>query len=254
MEYFFGGDNGYYQLPYFFKNFDKFLKVCHQYDSTVLMYLPDVPPYDLLRPLPNAPQLLLERIQSYFTTLGITFNTGGVDPNTYIRAKLDEYEPHIQAISEYLTKDFMVNTGILDEPITESQSSFSSHGTDTSTTSMSSTSSDAIQYILFNQIFQDFPDTASDATFSPSQDMDLGEGGTLPIKYHIKKSITTRKNKNKTKPRTKSRTPVRRVTIRIKRLMKSKVTKPKTYKRRATGGKRKSKPNKTMRHYRRVRK
>ena len=80
------------------------------------------------------------------------------------------------------------------------------------------------------------------------------DGGTLPIKYHIKKSITTRKNKNKNKPRTKSKTPARRITIRIKRLMKSKVTKPKTYKRRATGGKRKSKPNKTMRRYRRVRK
>ena len=125
---------------------------------------------------------------------------------------------------------------------------------------MSSTSSDAIGYFIFKELFEDFSDTDSGTTYRQDSDSldslgSLGSrGGTLPIKYHIKKSITTRKNKNKTKPRTKSRTPVRRVTIRIKRLMKSKVTKPKTYKRRATGGKRKSKPNKTMRHYRRVRK
>jgi hypothetical protein len=92
-----------------------------------------------------------------------------------------------------------------------------------------------------------------------SSDNDGSKGGTLPIKNHIKKSITTRKKKNKNKSRTKtnSRNPVRRVTIRIKRMMKSKgskFTKPRTYKRRATGGKRKSKPNKTMRRYRRVRK
>ena len=261
MEYFFGGDNGYYQLPYFFKNFDKFLKVCHQYDSTVLMYLPDVPPYDLLRPLPNAPQLLLERIQSYFTGLGITFNTGGVDLNTYIQTKLDEYGPHIQAISEYLTKDFMVDISILDESISESQPSDSFQST-RSASSMSSTSSDAIGYFLLGPLEKD--NSSQDPSWSQNsqylgdsqsfQEMDSNKGGTLPIKYHIKKSITTRKNKNKNKPRTKSKTPSRRVTIRIKRLMKSKVTKPKTYKRRATGGKRKSKPNKTMRHYRRVRK
>ena len=255
MEYFFGGDNGYYQLPYFFKNFDKFLKVCHQYDSTVLMYLPDVSPYDLLVPHPSAPPLL-SQISTYFTGLGITLDKDSID----IQTKLKKNTKDIQAISDYLTKDFMVDTSILDVPITESQLSQQSHTGSTSSTSsrssMSSKSLNAIEFIFF----KDFSDRASDSTFTPSsQDSQslLGfslEGGTLPIKYHIKKSVTTRKNKNKNKPRTKSRTPVRRITIRIKRLMKSKVTKPKTYKRRATGGKRKTKPNKTMRRYRRVRK
>ena len=148
----------------------------------------------------------------------------------------------------------MVDISILDEPIDETQPSFSSQSTYASTTSMRSTSSDAIEKILFKQLFEEFPDDDNDSLFVPDSDNELGGGkvGTLPIKYHIKKSITTRKNKNK--PRTKSKTPARRITIRIKRLMKSKFTKPKTYKRRATGGKRKSKPNKTMRRYRRVRK
>ena len=71
-----------------------------------------------------------------------------------------------------------------------------------------------------------------------------GRGGALSIKKHN----PTYKKKT-SKPNKKSRKY-----IKLKRLMKSKVTKPKTYKRRATGGKRKSKPNKTMRRYRRVRK
>jgi hypothetical protein len=164
----------------------------------------------------------------------------------------------------------MVDISILDEHSTDSESFFSSQSTDTSTRSMDSTSSHAIKF-LFKELFKNFPDDgssdgSSDGTFTQSsQDsqnllefsqgsLQFSKGGTLPIKYHIKKSVTTRKNKNKNKPRTKSKTPVRRITIRIKRMMKSKFTKPKTYKRRATGGKRKSKPNKTMRRYRRVRK
>jgi hypothetical protein len=106
-----------------------------------------------------------------------------------------------------------------------------------------------LHILLFGLPLQE--DVQTDGNWFPSSLSGSSlDGGTLPIKNHIKKSITTRKNKNK--PRTKSKTPVRRITIRIKRLLKSKVTKPKTYKRRATGGKRKSKPNKTMRRYRRV--
>jgi hypothetical protein len=302
MEYFFGGENGYYQLPYFFKNFDKFLKVCHQYDSTALMYLPNVPPYDLLVHHPSALELLPQSIESYFTTLDINFNglVSDVDHKTYIQTKLNEYAPHIQAISEYLTKDFMpkpIDSGSSTQG-SSTQDSLTSVSTASSTSSIASIASTAstastasrrdevlekllpyfgdiedidenIKYL--NSILFGLPlpeEDDSDSDWSPrlqslgsqdslqfSQDsLQFSQGGTLPIKYHIKKSITTRKNKNKNKPRTKSKTPARRITIRIKRMMKSKVTKPKTYKRRATGGKRKSKPNKTMRRYRRVRK
>ena len=272
MEYFFGGENGYYQLPYFFKNFDKFLKVCHQYDSTALMYLPDVPPYDLLVHHPSALELLPQSIESYFTTLGINFNglVSGVDHKTYIQTKLNEYGRHIQAISEYLTKDFMP------KPIDSDPDSFPSVSTASSMSSTQSRRDEDLKKLLpyfgyidenikyLNSILFGLPlpeEDDSDRDWSPiskSSRSDYDEssldGGTLPIKNRIKKSITTRKNKNKNKPRTKSKTPARRITIRIKRLIKSKVTKPKTYKRRATGGKRKSKPNKTMRRYRRVRK
>ncbi len=247
MEYFFGGDRGYYQLPYFFRHFDKFLKVCHQYDSTVLMYLPNVSPYDLLVPHPSAPSLL-GSIQTYFTGLGITFDVGT------IQTKIEKNTKDIHVIFEYLTKDFMIDTNILDETVSSSQDS--SHGSESSTGFTGSTSSDV----------QSDSDSSQDPPWSPGSQSSQGsqatgtgslQGGTLPIKNHIKKSITTRKKKNKNKSRTKSITPIRRVTIRIKRMMKSKgskVTKPRTYKRRAIGGKRKSKPNKTMRRYRRVRK
>lgn len=70
------------------------------------------------------------------------------------------------------------------------------------------------------------------------------EGGALSIKNHN----PTYKKKT-SKPSKKSRKY-----IHSKKMMKSKVTKPRTYKRKATGGNRKSKPNKTMRRYRRVRK
>ena len=245
MEYFFGGDRGYYQLPYFFRHFDKFLKVCHQYDSTVLMYLPEISPYNLLRHLPNAQPLLYASIQPYFTELGITFHSIGT--------KLEKNTKDIQAIFKYLTEDLMVEPDTLDDVsmVSDSQGTTSSGS---STSSTSSRFSGIVDFLLFD----DFSSQDTSPPFNPSQvlddSMDSGKGGTLPIKYHIKKSITTRKNKNKNKPRTKSKTPARRITIRIKRLIKSKVTKPKTYKRRATGGKRKSKPNKTMRRYRRVRK
>lgn len=296
MEYFFGGENGYYQLPYFFKNFDKFLKVCHQYDSTVLMYLPNVPPYDLLDHHPSALELLPQSIESYFTTLGITFNKGvsGVDQKTYIQTKLNEYGPHIQAISEYLTKDFMPKPIDSGSSMPESLASVSTASSTSSTASTASRRDKDLEKLLpylegtdeenlgtdeenlgtdlyflvfgFPRQKEDDSDSDSDdGDFKPdSNDRDgdyssMGslDGGTLPIKYHIKKSITTRKNKNKNKPRTKSKTPARRITIRIKRLIKSKgskVTRNTTCKQRATGGKRKSKPNKTMRRYRRVRK
>ncbi len=265
MEYFFGGDNGYYQLPYFFRHFDKFLKVCHQYDSTVLMYLPkNTSPYDLLVPHPSV-QSLLDSIKTYFKD--IVFDT--TTPNdAYIQTKLNESGPHIQAIFEYLIKDFMVNTKDADDKLymDSSPSPSPSHSP--------STSPENAPY-LFGPLENS---TDSDSTYQPSQlsqssqssqssvgsSMGKGQrkrvrstsispgrpprkGGALSIKNHN----PTYKKKT-SKPSKKSRKY-----IKSKRMMKSKgskVTKPKTYKRRATGGKRKSKPNKTMRRYRRVRK
>ena len=264
MEYFFGGSNGYYQLPYFFRNFDKFLKVCHQYDSTVLMYKYDVPPYNLLLPFPNGKELLYASIQPYFTGLGITLDTDSID----IQAKLAKNTKDIQAIFKYLTGDFMVDPGILDDVSAVGDDSQVSTSTTSTTSSIKSTSSDAIRYFLLGPLEKEDNQSGNESSQDPSWSQSsqyLGDSqsslssldaGTLPIKNHIKKSITTRKNKNQNKSRTKtnSRTPVRRITIRIKRMMKSKVTKPRTYKRKATGGNRKSKPNKTMRRYRRVRK
>jgi hypothetical protein len=217
------------------------------------MYKYDVPPYNLLHPLPNAQPLLDASIQPYFTGLGITFQGDSIG------TKLAKNTKDIQAIFKFLTGDFMVDPGILDDTVSPEDTLGSSQGSSSSTGSMSSTSSGAIGYFLLGPLDKEGDGGSSwSKNFGDSQgSLGLSQGGTLPIKNHIKKSITTRKNKNKNKSRTKSTTPIRRVTIRIKRMMKSKgskVTKPKTYKRRATGGKRKSKPNKTMRRYRRVRK
>ncbi len=269
MEYFFGGDNGYYQLPYFFKNFDKFLKVCHQYDSTALMYLPNVPPYDLLKPLTNAEDLLLD--QSYFTTLGITFQGDS------IQTKLTKNKKDIQAISDFLTGYYAIDSSVDDantdtsSDISESPSPSKSFSESLSRTG--SLSPDRISYFLLQGLLESSVSPGKDPDYIPieqsisqnpqniqktenfiqkrerSRSRSIGpnrpgEGGALSIKKHN----PTYKKKT-SKPNKKSRKY-----INSKRLMKSKVTKPKTYKRRATGGKRKSKPNKTMRRYRRVRK
>jgi len=257
MEYFFGGDNGYYQLPYFFRHFDKFLKVCHQYDSTVLMYLPDVSPYDLLVPHPSV-QSLLDSIKTYFKDIVFDTTTSN---DAYIQTKLNESRPHIQAIFEYLIKDFMVNSKDADDKLYMDSSPSPSPSTSPSTSPKNAP-------YLFGPLENS---TDSDSTYQPSQPSQssqssvgssmgkrvrsrsispgrpLGKGGALSIKNHN----PTYKKKT-SKPSKKSRKY-----IKSKRMMKSKgskVTKPKTYKRRATGGKRTSKPNKTMRRYRRVRK
>jgi len=274
MEYFFGTTgNGYYQLPYFFKNFDKFLKVCHQYDTTELIYSSNIPPYNLLHPLPNSP--FLPDIEEYFTKLKIVLNTGGggLSQSQYIQQKLAQNTADIAAIREYLTGDFMQDPTTLDDSTTVSgASSPSSLSSQASRRSNSCKQLDELSqynpltreplafYLCLGPL-----DNQSDRscytrseTFGDSQYLsesesgyDTAGGGSLQIKNHIKKSITTRKNKNITK----STNPTRRGTIRIKRMIKSKgskVTRNTTCKRRAPGVKRKN--NKTMRRYRRVRK
>ena len=273
MEYFFGGDNGYYQLPYFFKNFDKFLKVCHQYDSTALMYLPEISPYNLLKPLTGAENPLLDL--SYFTNLGITFQVG-----SSIETKLTKNKKDIQAISDFLTGYYAIDSSVDDAKTDTSGSSSPPKSFSDSLSRSGSLSPDRISYFLLHERLESSVSVEKDRPYIDPADRELQrgmeiqtdkegkegkerkegervrersrsiglhqsrEGGALSIKKHN----PTYKKKT-SKPNKKSRKY-----INSKRLMKSKVTKPKTYKRRATGGKRKSKPNKTMRRYRRVRK
>ena len=270
MEYFFGGDRGYYQLPYFFRHFDKFLKVCHQYDSTVLMYLPNVSPYDLLDPHPSAPSLL-GSIETYFTGLDITLDEGSIG----IQAKIDKNVKHIQAIFDFCINDFMVDSRDADQHFSSvspasSNGSTSPASSNGSTSPASSTSSsispDKIASFFLGPLEKSLSPSKDRPYIDPKEreiQRKMGlqihkervrstsispntyrQGGALSIKNHN----PTYKKKT-SKPNKKSRKY-----IKSKRLMKSKVTKPRTYKRRATGGKRKSKPNKTMRRYRRVRK
>ena len=249
MDYLFGP---YFQLPSIFKQFEQYLQVCHPYYTTALIYN-----YNTARP---DSFLVVKPAFSFVGMFDAHFGTSFVPPEPgltaaqYIGRRLRENTDKIKQIARILTAQFMDDHDIDDVSVASSATSSAT----SNVASSASSSFPAARQLLGDSLRTD----SSDATFNlsqylGSQDDSMGsngtaDGGTLPIKYHIKKSITTRKNKNK--PRTKSRTPVRRITIRIKRMMKSKFTKPKTYKRRATGGKRKSKPNKTMRRYRRVRK
>ena len=240
MEYFFGSENsGFYQLPYFFKNFDKFLKVSSQYDTTALIYSPNVYPYNLLTIPSNLS--FPEYIQDYFQRSGIILKTDGVDPDTYIREKLHKTNRDIEAISKHVTSDFHVDSNKLDDD-TSSEDSSSQHSSSGHLSSQRSSSGDLLVGTLKSS-----QDSINDPTFSSPRSSDSigsSSGGSLYIKTHN----FTYKNKT-TKPSKKSRKY-----IHFKNMIKSKVTKPKTYKRRATGIKRKPNPNKTMRRYRRVRK
>ena len=253
MDYLFGP---YFQLPSIFKQFEQYLQVCHPYYTTALIYNYNTARPDSFLVIPEGLTFTLKFVEHF----GISFvpPKPGLTAAEYIGRHLSENTEKIKQIAQILTVPFMDEHDIDDESDAMSVSDDTSvyESDDTSVSEFGASGTHPKWFLGYSLS----PDRDSSTTFQPSLDPDsfetMGEldGGTLPIKYHIKKSITTRKNKNKNKPRTKSKTPARRITIRIKRLMKSKVTKPKTYKRRATGGKRKSKPNKTMRRYRRVRK
>ena len=239
------------------------------------MYLPNnISPYSLLRYIESGNNLLLQSILEKFPTLTTDVGKQLTDQDSissYIQEKINKNVQHIQAIFDFCINDFMVNSSHIDE-VDSGDDSDSDYDSDSDSDSDSdpdpdsdsdydSSSIEERAKFLFAGPQKDSQSSHEDPLFDHTKrkrgrrrPQITKTGGTLPIKNRIKKSITIRKNKNKNKSRTKSRTPVRRITIRIKRLMKSKVTKPKTYKRRATGGKRKSKPNKTMRRYRRVRK
>ena len=259
MEYFFGSENsGFYQLPYFFKNFDKFLKVSSQYDTTALIYSPNVYPYNLLTIPSNLS--FPEYIQDYFQRSGIILKTDDVNPDPhpdacirYIREKLHKTNRDIEAISRHMTSDFHVDSNKLDDD-TSSEDLSSQHSS-----SGRSSSGESSSLHLQKKFLVDTPEPSQDSQTdlpystppqSPGSSDSIGSsigsssGGSLYIKTHN----FTYKNKT-TKPSKKSRKY-----IHFKNMIKSKVTKPKTYKRRATGIKRKPNPNKTMRRYRRVRK
>ena len=338
MEYFFEVDaqRGYYQLPFFFKYFGKFLSVCHQYYTTALIYSCNIPPYNLLLPFQNTS--FLPHIAHYFIDLKIFLKNDNGNVFTpaqsheqsreqleYIAQKLAQNTADINAIRDWLTGEFMVDPNELDDssdvtgtPSASPESSQSSQSSQSSfvssaaaapatptlsrtrsalsrtrsATSMSSQVSQGYRMRKncnkLNKLIQKNEDIAeaitrndltsnqlayylcihldscgSGRSWSGSQgSQKLGTptssqgsqvspgGGSLLLKRAIKKSITTRKNKNKN--RTKSKPPFRRGTFRIKRMIKSKLTRNKTCKRRAPNVKHKN--NKTMRRYRRVRK
>jgi hypothetical protein len=220
---------------------------------------------------------------------GIPFTDHPVQQSAYIAQKLAQNKADITAIINFVTGIFMVDSHVLDTlSRTSSASSLSRASSSASSasslsrtsSSASSTSSQSVrvhkhqeQLAELSSIFGNSPDVSSALAYylgeAPLDSYDSGPkwtssqelgtppssqgsayGGSLPMKRAIKKSITTRKNKNKN--RTKSKAPFRRGTFRIKRMIKSKLTRNKTCKRRAPIVKHKN--NKTMRRYRRVRK
>jgi hypothetical protein len=256
MEYFFGNQNsGFYQLPYFFKNFDKFLKVSSQYDTTALIYSPDVSPYNLLIIPSNLS--FPEYIQDYFEQSGITLKTDHVDPATYILEKLHKTNHDIKAISRHMTSGFHVDSDELDDDASSadssSQRSSSGHLSSQRSSSGRSSSQRSSSGDLLVGPLKSSQDTFYDPQFSTppesprssgSDSIGSRNGGSLYIKTHN----FTYKNKTTT-PSKKSRKYAH-----FKNMIKKKNKKYTTYKWRATGGKRSTNPNKTMRRYRRVRK
>jgi hypothetical protein len=122
MDYFFRIHK---QLPLFFENFPQELQLCHQYCSTALIYDSDVSPYNLLQIPPD--YSFLERFAEHFGSIGVSFNRLGcpavvTDDRTFIQHKLQETTRNMKAISEFLTKDFMMDTDTPDDETVESMS------------------------------------------------------------------------------------------------------------------------------------
>ena len=276
MEYFVGeGNNGYYQLPYFFKNFDKFLKVCNQYDTTELIYSSDIPPYNLLDPLPNSP--FLPRIQEYFRELKIVLKndhdvvfTSAESQQAYIQQKLAQNTADIAAIREYLTGDFMQDPTTLDDSTTVSgASSASSLSSQASRQSNSCKQLDELSqynpqmreplafYLCLGPL-----DSQSVGSCDTQGDVNLSQnldGGTL---LRVPSSATTMKNMKKIKyKKNNSLPPSLHTTNNKSKRIRTHKHKRKSYMPRNPRNKhtikkvkKHNKPNKTMRRYRRVRK
>ena len=143
MDYFFRIHK---QLPLFFENFPQELQLCHQYCSTALIYDSDVSPYNLLQIPPDSSFLAL--FVEHFHSIGVVFDP--TDPNPlnirannqlYIQRKLQETTRNMKAISEFLTKDFMMDTGTIDEETLDDVSHSSSSAQSMMNASVSTTTS-----------------------------------------------------------------------------------------------------------------
>jgi hypothetical protein len=123
MDYFF---EQYRQLPFFLNYFDSYLRICIQYATTALIYDAKVPPYNLIQPQqqppgdqPLPPPSFTLPFFQHFKKMSISFFAGVPhdDPRNadYIKDKLQQKTNDIKAISEFLTKDFMIDEGADDD-------------------------------------------------------------------------------------------------------------------------------------------
>ena len=252
MEYFF---DQYIQLPSFFKYFDSYLKYCVQYSTTALIYDADVPPYNLIQiqppltpgaPPPRPPSFTLPFSQ-YFQKMGIVLVPGSPPDGSanahYILATLQEKTSYIKAISDFLTKDFMKDTGALDDLSrvrsgdsflsASSASSARSDGSMLSQASESTTSSDESRSFcsfgegnmdsdalrIFLSVASLDGSQGSDVSFRPQDDTvptretNLGEippfyipdGGNKPRLATVATTKRNRKYKTRSSPKRKSK-------------------------------------------------
>ena len=113
MDYFF---STYMQLPSFFKYFESYLKICIQYTTTALIYDSNVPPYNLINV--DRTYSFLAPFVEHFRKMKIVLVPGspadGSGNAQYISRILREKTADINAISDFLTKDFMIDTDVLD--------------------------------------------------------------------------------------------------------------------------------------------
>ena len=221
MEYFF---DQYIQLPSFFKYFDSYLKHCVQYSTTALIYDADVPPYNLIQ-IPPGSSFTLPFTQ-YFEKMGIVLHvTGALQDGSansqQILATLQEKTAYIKAISNFLTKDFMIDTGVLDSSSDVSDGSMLSVASDSTTSSDESRSfcsfgeknmdSDALRIFLLvapfaGSVTSDFPYYDLHRTRTQDDPLDdAPDGGNKPRLATVATTKRNRKYKTRSSPKRKSK-------------------------------------------------
>jgi hypothetical protein len=135
MEYFF---STHMQLPSFFKYFESYLRICIQYNTTALIYDAGVPPYNLIE-IPPGSSFKLPFFQ-YFQKMKIVLVPGSAADGSgnarYIETILQQKTADIKAISDFLTKEFMIDPDVPDN------ASVYSRGSTLSTASSSTNSSE----------------------------------------------------------------------------------------------------------------
>ena len=241
MEYFF---DEYIQLPSFFKYFESYLKHCFQYSTTTLIYDADVPPYNLIQ-IPPGSSFTLPFTQ-YFQKMGIVLFVPGAHLDgsanaRYILETLQEKTSYIKAISHFLTKDFMKDTGALDDlsrvssgesvSTASSASSASSARSDGSMLSQESALSTTSSFgsksfcgfdttnmgsVSFFLLAASLDGSESGVSFNPgvhTQETDLGDvpeatemgGGNKPRLATVATTKRNRKYKSRSSPKRKSK-------------------------------------------------